>query len=226
MSGLKKLGDFILEFVLVTILVAISAATVIMFIPCLVGLNGYFKNKKDVRLFRDIFITIKYNFKILIPFTIFELLIIAFPILNIYYFNTHPDKMNYVLLAVSYVALVIGAIYLTTGPTIIVNMNVNFFQLLYNGFMLLFGGLIRSIIGLALVGGVIALILLYPYVIVATLYFVPLIVTKVMLENFYVLKARVLQTNVYEVKKQENKDDYLDDRGRVNRTTTIDGGEK
>lgn len=224
MRGLRILGDYIVEFLVVTLLVAISAATVIMFIPALVGLNGYFKNKKDVRLFKDIFLTIKENWKILIPYTIFELVIIGFPILNIYYLNTHVENMNYFLLAVSYVALVIGAIYLVTGPTIIVNMNVTFFQLLRNGFMLLFGGLIRSIISLAIAGGVIAIILLYPYVIVATLYLIPMVVTKLMTENFYVLKARVLQTNVYEIKKKEQSDDYLDPYGQINHPE-VKGGE-
>lgn len=220
MKGLRILGEYILEILFVTVLVALSAALVLPFIPVLVGLNGYFKNKKDVRLFRDVFITIKENAIILIPFTIFELLIIVFPMLNIYYFNTHPDKMNFFLLAASYVALVVGSIYFVTGPTIIVNMKVTFFQLLYNGFMLLFGGLLRSLVCLAVVAGVIALILFYPYAVVAAFYLVPLVVTKFMTENFYVLKARVLGTNVYQLKKQESDDDYLDERGRVKHTTS------
>lgn len=216
MRGIRILGDYILEFVVITLLVALSAVTVVMFVPMLVGLNGYFKNKKDVRLFRDIFITIKENYKIIIPYTIFELLIIVFPVLNIYYFNTHPLNMNYFLLAVSYVALVIASIYLATGPTIIVNMNVKFLQLIYNGFMLVFGGLIRSLASIALIAGIFALVLYYPYVIVATLYVVPLLTTKLMLENFYVLKARALGTNVYQIKKGLENDDYLDENGKIN----------
>lgn len=216
MRGIRILGDYILEFVVITLLVALSAVTVVMFIPMLVGLNGYFKNKKDVRLFKDIFLTIKENYKVIIPYTIFLLLIIIFPILNIYYFNTHPIKMNYFLLAVSYIALVIASIYLATGPTIIVNMNVSFFQLLYNGFMLLFGGLIRSLASIALIAGIFALILYYPYVIVVTLYIVPYATTRLMIENFYVLKARALNTNVYQIKKELESDDYLSEDGRVN----------
>ena len=224
MRGIRILGDYILEFVVITLLVALSAVTVVMFVPMLVGLNGYFKNKKDVRLFRDIFITIKENYKIIIPYTIFELLIIVFPVLNIYYFNTHPLNMNYFLLAVSYVALVIASIYLATGPTIIVNMNVKFLQLIYNGFMLVFGGLIRSLSSIALIAGIFALVLYYPYVIVATLYVVPLLTTKLMLENFYVLKARALGTNVYQIKKGLENDDYLDENGKINHQEN--GGKK
>ena len=224
MRGIRILGDYILEFVVITLLVALSAVTVVMFVPMLVGLNGYFKNKKEVRLFRDIFITIKENYKIIIPYTIFELLIIVFPVLNIYYFNTHPLNMNYFLLAVSYVALVIASIYLATGPTIIVNMNVKFLQLIYNGFMLVFGGLIRSLASIALIAGIFALVLYYPYVIVATLYVVPLLTTKLMLENFYVLKARALGTNVYQIKKGLENDDYLDENGKINHQEN--GGKK
>ena len=210
MKGFAKLGEYVLEIVVVTLLVALSAALVIPFIPMMVGLNGFFKNKKDVRLFADIFRTMKENWKILIPYTIFELLIVVFPILNIFYFNTHLEQMNYFVLAASYIALVVGVIYFATGPTIIVNMNVGFFQLLRNGFMLLFGGLLRSFASLALVAGVVAMILLYPYGIFATFYLIPFLVTKLMTENFLVLKAKALGTNVYTLKQAElhADDDY------------------
>ena len=225
MRGIRILGDYILEILVITILVALSVATVIFFIPMMVGLTGYFKNKKDVRLFRDIFLTMKENWKILIPYSLFQLVIVVVPTLNIYFLNTHPERMNYFFLAISYVALVIGSIYFITAPTIIVNMNVNFFQLLRNGFMLLFGGLLRTIIALAVIAGVIAAILLYPYVVIATLYFVPLVITKLMIENFYVLKARVLGMNVYQLKEKELSDNYLDEHGRVNHSER-EGGNK
>ncbi len=215
MRGLRIFGEYVLEVVVVTLLVAVSALSVIFFIPMMVGLNGFFKNKKDVRLFKDIFLTIKDNFKILIPFTIFELLIIVFPVLNIYYFNTHLENLNIFLLAISYVALVIGGIYFATAPTIIVNMNVTFFQLLRNGIMLLFGSLVRSIASLLVVAGVLALVIMWPYGVVATFYLAPMLLTKLMLENFYVLKARALGTNVYTLKNQET-DEYLLNNQPVN----------
>ena len=228
MKGLARLGEFILEFVVVTLLVALSSALVLPFVPMMVGLNGFFKNKKDVRLFRDIFKTIGENWKILIPYTIFQLLITVFPILNIYYFNTHLDQMNYFVLAVSYVALFVGVIYFTTAPTIIVNMSVGFFQLLRNGFMLLFGGLVRSLLSLLLMAGVVALILFYPYAIVGVLYLAPFLLTKMMTENLYVLKARALGTNVYTVKKAELEDDYVQQVRpvKVNYNENENGGKK
>ena len=83
--------------------------------------------------------------------------------------------------------------------------------------MLLFGGLLRSLAALLLVAGFLALVLFYPYVIVATLYLIPILVTKLMTENLYTLKARMMQTNVYQLKKEETSDDFFDDRGRINR---------
>ncbi len=215
MKGLRIFGEYLAEILLVTLFVALSAASVVFFIPMMVGLNGFFRNNKETRLYKDIFQTMKENVKILIPFTIFELLIIVFPVLNIYYFNTNPDKMNGFLLAISYIALFIGGIYLATAPTIIVNMKVSFPQLIYNGFMLLFGGLLRSILSLLLIAGVLALVLYYPYAVIATFYLLPFLLTRLMLENFYVLKARVLGSNVYQVKKAEQEDDYLSQNGGI-----------
>ena len=44
MKGLKLFGDYAFEFIVVTVLVAISALTVIFFVPVTVGVTGYFKN--------------------------------------------------------------------------------------------------------------------------------------------------------------------------------------
>ena len=73
----------------------------------------------------------------------------------------------------------------------------------------------RSLASLAIVAGVVALILLYPYGVIAALYLVPFLLTKLMLENFYVLKARSLGKSVYEVKAEENSDDYLEEKTQV-----------
>ncbi|MDE6373977.1 MAG: hypothetical protein K2L72_05700, partial [Clostridia bacterium] len=172
----------------------------------------------DTRRFKDIFTTIGKNWKILIFYTVFQLIIVIFPVLNIYFFNTHPQNTNYFVLAVSCIALVIGAIYLVASPTVIVNMRVSFRQLLYNGIMLLFGGLWRSLLCLACLAGVIALLLYYPFAAPATLYVVPLILSRLMKENFLKLKAKALSTSVFELKKQQSKDDYLDEYGEINRS--------
>lgn len=217
MKGLRILGDYALEFLVVTLLMALSALSVIFFVPMMVGVTGYFSNDIDSRRFKDIFVTIGRNWKVIIPYTLFQLIIIVFPVLNIYFFNTHPENVNYFVLAVCVVALFVGVIYLATAPTVIVNMDVKFRQLIYNGIMMLFGSLWRSIVAVLLIAGVVALILYYPYAVILTLYVVPMIISRVMTENFYCLKAKALNTSVFELKKNKNTDDYLDEKGAVKR---------
>lgn len=217
MKGLRIFGDYVLEFFVVTLLIALSAFTVIFFVPVIVGVTGYFGNDINSRRFKDIFVTIGRNWKVLIFYTIFQLIIIVFPILNIYFFNTHPENTNYFVLAVSVIALVVGVIYLATSPTVIVNMQVKFRQLIYNGIMMLFGSLWRSLVSVALIGGIVALILYYPYVVILTLYAVPYLISNFMKENFLKLKAKALNTSVFELKKKQNEDDYLDEKGAIKR---------
>lgn len=194
---------------------AVSAVTVLPFIPVIVGLNAFFRLSIEERRFKDIFIAIGQNWKILVAYIVFQLVMIVLPVLNIYYFNVHPENLNSFVLAVSVIALVFGIFYLATAPAIIVNMNVTFFQLLRNAIMLLFGGLLHSVIAVACIAGVVALVLWYPYAVLPTLYAVPYIVSRLMYENFYKLKARALGTTVEKLREQENADDYLDEYGRV-----------
>lgn len=216
MHGLQVFGEYVFEVFVVSLLLAASALLVIPFIPMFIGVIGFFKSDKKTRRFKDIFTTIGSSFGTIAIYTIFELVIILFPILNIYFFNTHPESTNYFVLAVCVVALVVGVIYLINGPIIIVNMQVGFRQLLYNGFMLLFGGLFRSVLALGVIGGVVALIMFYPYVLPLTLYAVPYVLSKLLTENFYVLKAKALKTSVYELKHNIDKDDYINENGEVN----------
>lgn len=217
MKGLRIVGDYALEILVVTLLLALSALLVIPFIPMLVGVTGFFSTDINTRRFKDIFTTIGKNWKILIFYTLFQLIIIVFPVLNIYFFNTHPQNINYFVLAVSCIALVAGVIFLVTAPTVIVNMRVTLRQLFYNGIMLLFGGFWRSLLSLACVAGLVALLLYYPYLVVAALYFIPFIIARLMKDNFLKLKAKALNTSVFELKRQQTEDDYLDENGEINR---------
>lgn len=217
MKGLRIVGDYALEILVVTLLLALSALLVIPFIPMLVGVTGFFSTDINTRRFKDIFTTIGKNWKILIFYTLFQLIIIVFPVLNIYFFNTHPQNINYFVLAVSCIALVAGVIFLVTAPTVIVNMRVTLRQLFYNGIMLLFGGFWRSLLSLACVAGLVALLLYYPYLVVAALYFIPFIIARLMKDNFLKLKAKALNTSVFELKRRQTEDDYLDENGEINR---------
>lgn len=226
MKGLSAFGEYFFEFIVITLLMGLSAVLVVPFVPMLVGLTGFFSRPMGDRRFKDIFTTIGKNGALIAIYTLFQLVILIFPVLNIYFFNTHPQEMNAFVLAVSCIALVAAVIYLVTAPTIIVNMNVTFFQLLRNGFMLLFGGLVRSVLAAACFGGIVALILYYPYVIIVTLYAVPLAVTYLMRENLYVLKAKMLNTSVYELKREEKRDDYFDEYGNINKNERENDDEK
>lgn len=220
MKGLRLFGDYALEILIITLLLTLSALSVIFFVPMLVGVAGFFKNNIDTRRFKDIFVTIGRNWKILIFYTLFQLAMIVLPILNIYYLNTHAASMNflsYFVLAVSCIALIVGAVFLTTAPTVIVNMDVTFRQLLYNGVMLVFGGALRSLICVACVAGVFALFIFYPFAVIITLYAISYLISRLMNENILKLKAKALKVSVYELKKKSAKDDYLDEYGRINR---------
>ena len=216
MHGLQLVGEYALEIFVVSLLLALSAMLVIPFIPMLVGVTGFFKNKMGVRRFKDIFTTIGSSFGIIALYTIFELIIILFSVLNLYFFNTHPANTNYFVMVICYVALVVGIVYLVTGPTIIVNMQVGVRQFLYNGLVLMSGGILRSLAAIAVAGGVVAIIILYPYVLPLTLYAVPFVTSKLLSENFFTLKARALKTSVYQLKHECDKDNYLNEYGEVN----------
>ena len=216
MHGLQLFGEYVLEIFVISLLIAASALLILPSIPMIIGVVGVFKTDKNTRRFKDIFTTIGSNIVIIVLYTLFELVIIVFPILNIYFFNTHPENINYFVLAVCWVALVVGAIYFVHAPIIIVNMKVTFRQLLYNGFMLIFGGLIRSVLAVGMVAGIVAIILYYPYVVPLTLYLFPFLLSKLLTENFLELKAKATKTSVYELKKNIGKDDYLNENGEIN----------
>ena len=220
MKGLRLFGDYALEILVITLLMTLSALSVIFFVPMLVGVAGFFRNNIDTRRFKDVFTTIGKNWKIIIFYTLFQLIIIVLPALNIYYFNTHAETLNtvsYFVLAVSCIALIVGIVFLTTAPTVIVNMNVTFRQLLYNGVMLIFGGALRSLICIVCVAGAFALFIFYPFAVILALYAVAFLTSRLMNENILKLKAKALKVSVYDLKKQSASDDYIDESGKINR---------
>lgn len=206
---LQIFGDYVFEFFVVTFLLIISLVLIVPFIPMLVGVVGYFKKDIHSRRYKDIFVNIKENWKILIKYTIFQLTILIFSCLNIFYFNTHVENSNFFVLAVSYIALIVGIFYLITAPTIIVQMNVTFRQLLFNGFMLLLGNLKNSFIAILLIVGIVLLILYFPYIIVFLFYAIPLVSQKLMLSNFYILKAKALGIPVEDLKNKNDEDELI-----------------
>lgn len=94
MKGLRLLGDVIFEYLIITLILILSICLVIPFIPVFVGVIAYLRLDINTRTLRDFWMGIKENIKILIPYSIFELTILAFSILNLYFFLTHPEKKS------------------------------------------------------------------------------------------------------------------------------------
>ena len=218
MKGLKKIGDYLFEYMIISLLLILSFALIIPFIPMLIGIVSYFRRPLDARMLKDVFVPIKENIKIIIKFTIFELLLVITSGLNVYFMNSNPDAMNNFVLLLSYVGLVISLIIIVHAPIVILNMNVNLIQLLYNSIVLIFGGIKNSIYTIALLIIFIVSIVYVPYLLFFLIYFIPVILQRFPYQNLLILKAIKLNTTVEELTKKENQDDYLDEYGYINRS--------
>ena len=111
MKGLRLLGDVIFEYLIITLILILSICLVIPYIPVFVGVIDYLSLDINTRTLRDFWMGIKENIKILIPYSIFELTILAFSILNLYFFLTHPEKNQMIVLILSYIAFFIGFVF-------------------------------------------------------------------------------------------------------------------
>ena len=211
MKGFRIFGEYIFEYLILTIILVLSLILVIPFIPVYIGVVGYLTHKRDDRMLKDIFTTIKENWKIILKFTIFELIILVFSFLNIYYFRQNMTGFNTVIVVISYVFLFFGVVFLAHAPMIIIGMNVNLRQLILNTFLFFFGGVINSIIAIAALAGLTAIASYIPYLVLVLLYFAVVIVEYFTRKNFLFLKARKLNMSVEELTKREQEDTYLEE---------------
>ncbi len=191
MKGLRLLGDVIFEYLIITLILILSICLVIPFIPVFVGVIAYLRLDINTRTLRD------------------------FSILNLYFFLTHPEKNQMIVLILSYIALFIGIVFFIHAPIIILTMKVNFRQLMYNSIMLIFGGIFRSILTIVLLIGVAFIAIYLPHLLFFLPYFIAFVIAKMIYPNFYVLKARALKTTPQELLNQEQQDAYLDEYGQV-----------
>lgn len=187
---LQIYGDYAFEFLVITILFSLSLVLILPFPLMMVGICGYFQSDIHERRLIDIFKHIKENIKIIILYSIFQLVILLVPCLNIYYYNTHPELINEVIYTISYVILILGVICMVSAPTIIINMKVNLRQLIFNSFILLFSNIKNALITIILIALIVLLVIYFPYVIILTFYFILLITTKLMGENLSIIKAK------------------------------------
>lgn len=216
MKGLKIFGDYLFEYLIISILLILSFALIIPFIPMLIGVVSYFRRKFDARMLKDIFVPIKDNIKIIIKFTFLELILVIVSGLNIYYINTNPESMNHIVLLLSYVGLILALLFIVHAPVIILNMNVNLKQLIFNSVVLIFGGIKNSLYTIALLLVFIISIAYVPYMLFMLIYFIPIILQRFPYNNLIKFKAIKLGKTVEELTKQEDQDDYLDEYGYVN----------
>ena len=84
MKGLKLIGDYFLEYLIISVLLILSFTLIIPFIPMLIGIVSYFRRKIDDRMLKDIFKPIKENIKIIIKFTVFELILVLFSLISFF----------------------------------------------------------------------------------------------------------------------------------------------
>ena len=138
MKWFRIFGEYIFEYLILTIILVLSLILVIPFIPVYIGVVGYLTHKRDDRMLKDIFTTIKENWKIILKFTIFELIILIFSFLNIYYFRQNMTGFNTVIVIISYVFLFFGVVFLAHAPMIIIGMIVNLRQIILNTFSFLY----------------------------------------------------------------------------------------
>lgn len=216
MKGLRILGDYVFEYLLISVLLILSFILIIPFIPIYIGVVSYFRRNIDDRMLKDIFKPIKENIKIIIIFTIFELLILVFSGLNIYFMNTNLESMNEFILIVSYIGFFIGIYFMIFSPIIILNMNVNFRQLVFNSIFVVFGSIKNSLLSIICMVGYLLIGTKIPYIYIIGIYFIPYVISKLTYKNLLTFKALRLNTTVEELTKKENHDDYLDEYGYVN----------
>ena len=208
MKVYRIVGTYIFDYVVITLLLSLSLASVIFFIPIYVGVVKYFQREFEERRLKDIFTYLKDDWAIVIKYTILELLVLIIPILNIVYFNS-GDRSNNVITIISFVVLIYGVLMFINGPILILNMKLTLFQLMFNSIILIYGKWYLTVITLVVIVGSVIGLLYFPYITPFVLYFFAFIVAKSTLVNFEAVKLKTLKKqgllNGNEV-KEENID--------------------
>ncbi len=208
MKVYRIVGTYIFDYVVITLLLSLSLASVIFFIPIYVGVVKYFQREFEERRLKDIFTYLKDDWAIVIKYTILELLVLIIPILNIVYFNS-GDRSNNVITIISFVVLIYGVLMFINGPILILNMKLTLFQLIFNSIILIYGKWYLTVITLVVIVGSVIGLLYFPYITPFVLYFFAFIVAKSTLVNFEAVKLKTLKKqgllNENEV-KEENID--------------------
>lgn len=153
MEILTKTAKTILDFIVITLLMAVSFVLVIPFVFVFVGITGYLIEKPNARSLSLIFKTIGKNFRLLWKYALIETVMLALPIVSIAFWSLPSGWMQQTLLGISWFLLVMGVFFLIAAPVLIVRMNLTFKQLVLNSILTLISGTWRSLLLALLFGG-------------------------------------------------------------------------
>lgn len=188
MRKITKFGEVFFDYLAITILFFVSLILVIPAIPIYIGIIGYFEKDFDERDLKDIFKTIKNNYKIIIKFTLFQLLIVIIALLNIKILQENKTIIQMIVLGLSWIALFIFLVILIFAPIIIIKMNVNLKQLIYNSIILIFGDFFNTIILISIIVLYILIAFKLPIFNLISIYFITYGVHHLSLININKLK--------------------------------------
>lgn len=206
----RIVGTYVFDYFIITLLLSLSLASVIFFIPMYVGVVSYFQREFEERRLKDIFTYLKEDWAIIIKFTFLELFVLIIPILNLVYFNS-GDRSNTPITIISFVVLIYGALMFVNAPILILNMKLKLPQLMFNSIILIYGKWYLSIITIVLVVGVTIGLLYFPYITPFVLYFLAFIIAKSTYVNFEAVKIKTLKRQgvLEDVKEEEKSNDDI-----------------
>lgn len=205
MEGLRKIGTFLFDYIVITFLLSISLVLVFPFPFILTGVHNYFLYNFEDRRLANIFNILKGNWKILLKFSILWGVVVILSLFEIIFFNIN-DFRNDFLTTVCYVLLIFSLILITNAPMIVIRMNVNLKQLIFNGITLIFGCWWFILISLILTIGYFVAFVYFPYIGGIGLYIIAFIANHATRKAINNLKAKALKVNPSTIEEPENKD--------------------
>ena len=205
LEGFRKIGTWIFDFFVITILLTLSLALVFPFPFILTGVHNYFLYKFEDRRLANIFNILKPNWKILLKFSIFWGVVVVLSVFEIVYFNLVGIRLDF-LTGVCYVLLILSVVFITDAPIIILRMNVTLRQLLFNCITLIYGCWWFLLISFIISIGYFVAFAYFPYIGGAGLYFLALVANLASRKAIKKLMAKAKKVKPEEIEEPENKE--------------------
>ena len=203
-NGFWKVGTFIFDYLVITILLSISLVLVFPFPFILTGVHKYLCFKFEERRLAVIFETIKENWKILLKFSLFWGVLTGLAVWEVVLFNV--GKFDSIpMTVVCYVILVLSVVMITNAPMLIVRMNLTLKQLLFNCITVIYGCWYLCLLAYILTIGYIIGVSFFLYIAPVGIFFLVWYDNFATRKAIKVLKAKALKIKVEEVEEIENK---------------------